>query len=145
MVLFTMFVKFNLLLYNIIYYFRLGDCMIEPYLYLYLSTLNLSLTGFCYVIYLILVIQDKNYILEWLKKASYFDAFIRMIKRILKTSFCLFILFFLFYAIPFNKYYIKEIFTIIFSVIDLYLLFKLKEYISGFFGFILKIKSPRES
>jgi len=140
-----MFVKFNLLLYNINYYFRLGGCMIEPYLYLYLSTLNLSLTGFCYVIYLVLVIQDKNIILEWLKKASYFDDFISMIKRILKTSFCLFILFFLFYAVSFNRYYIKDILTIILFIIDLYLMFKLKEYISGFFGFILKIKSPRES
>jgi len=119
--------------------------MIEPYLYLYLSTLNLSLTGFCYVIYLVLVIQDKNIILEWLKKASYFDDFISMIKRILKTSFCLFILFFLFYAVSFNRYYIKDILTIILFIIDLYLMFKLKEYISGFFGFILKIKSPRES
>ena len=119
--------------------------MIEPYLYLYLSTLNLSLTGFCYVIYLVLVIQDKNIILEWLKKASYFDDFIHMIKRIGKAYFCLFILFFLFYAIPFNKYYTKEILTIIFFLIDLYLMFKLKEYISGFFGFILRIKSPRES
>jgi len=119
--------------------------MIEPYLYLYLSTLNLSLTGFCYLIYLILVIQDKNDVLEFLKKASYFEVFISMIKKILKTSFCLFILFFLFYAIQFNKYYTKEILTIIFFLIDLYLLFKLKEYFSGFFGFILKIKSPRES
>lgn len=114
--------------------------MIEPYLYCYLSAINLIFSCFCYVIYCMILIQNFDRVLNFLKESSYLSNFLSTINKIGLSHFALFIVFFLLYLIPINKYYVKEILTILLSIFQLYLLLKLKEYINGFFGFILKVK-----
>ncbi len=114
--------------------------MIEPYLYCYLSAINLIFSCFCYIIYCMILIENFDRVLDYLKKSSYLKDFLLTINRIGLSYFSLFIVFFLLYLIPVNKYFIKEILTILLSIFQLYLLLKLRKYINVIFGFILKVK-----